>query len=61
MKKILPWVLTVVFLAGIVLILTSDFGIVANYHSANIAGALLSCFSGVCLTIFIYFHCKSQQ
>lgn len=55
MKKILPVVFLVTFLLGITLILTADTGMVANYASANIAGSIISLFSGVYLGIY-FFH-----
>lgn len=61
MKKALPVMMATIFIVGIALIITSDSGLIANYYSANIAGALLSCFSGIYLGICLYFHYKSKQ
>lgn len=54
MKKAFPIVFFLAFLAGIMLIVTSDTGIVAGYVSANIAGSIVSIFAGTYLAI--YFH-----
>ncbi len=54
MKKTFPIICILVFLVGIILIVTSDTGIVTNYVSANIAGSIICIFAGIYLAI--YFH-----
>ncbi len=49
MKKTFPIICILVFLAGIILIVTSDTGIVSNY-----AGSIIYIFVGIYLAI--YFH-----
>lgn len=58
MNKIMPWIFSITFLAGIVFIITSDSGIVTDYLSATIAGILISIFSGIYLGIWLLFYCK---
>lgn len=52
MKKTLPVLFAIAFVVGIIIILTADTGKVADYTSAQIAGTIISLFSGCCLCIY---------
>lgn len=56
----LPIVFVGTFVGGISLILTSDSGHITNYFSANLAGAMVSFFSGIYLALILYFHFKNH-
>jgi hypothetical protein len=60
MKKIIPFICTIAFLVGIAIILTADTGIITNYESAHIAGAIISIFSGTYLGIYLFHFLKTK-
>ena len=59
MKKWLSLLFVACFIAGLAIILTADTGIMGNYFCSNLAGTLISLFSGICLTISVYSYFKS--
>ena len=61
MKKLLPIIYILAFIIGIFLILTADTGLIASYYPALIAGAIISCFAGVFLAIYLHtWHKKAN-
>ena len=54
MKKLLPIIYVLAFIIGILFIVTADTGLIASYYSALIAGAIISCFAGVFLAIYLH-------
>ena len=61
MKKIMVFISLLSFIFGIMIICTADSGIVGNFVSANLAGGLISIFSGVCIAISVYFYYKNSK
>lgn len=61
MKKILPIIYLIAFALGIALIVTADTGWIASYHSALISGAIISCFAGVFLAIYLHAWHKQSK
>lgn len=62
MKKVLPIIYIIAFVIGIILIITSDTGLIGSYIPALIvAGTIISCFAGVFLAIYLYaWHNQSK-
>lgn len=54
MKKTLPVLFAIAFVVGIIIILTADTGRVADYTSAQIAGTVISFFSGCYLGLYFF-------
>ena len=61
MKKVLPIVYLIAFTLGILLILTADTGMITSYYSALISGAIISCFAGVFLAIYLHAWHKTTK
>ena len=62
MKKVLPIIYIIAFVIGIIIIITSDTGLIGSYIPALIvAGTIISCFAGVFLAIYLYaWHNQSK-
>ena len=58
MKKMIPVLFMFLFLVGIGMILTAADGVIANYESANVAGIIVSVFSGIYIGIFLHHYLK---
>lgn len=61
MKKVLPIIYVLAFIIGISLILIADTGLITSYHSALISGAIISCFAGVFLAIYLHAWHKNTK
>ena len=61
MKTALSFVFAICFVIGIVMICFADTGMFGNFLSATIAGALVSIFSGVCLSISVYSYYRNKK
>lgn len=60
MKKISFLAFILLFVVGILMICTSDTGFVGTSFSANLAGGIIAFFSGIWLTISVYFYLKKE-
>ena len=62
LSNILPIVCVIAFVFGICLILTCNTGLfTSNINAAIIAGAIVSCFSGIFLAIHLWAWAKKSK